>query len=530
MALFILENYIIQSSNMSKRNYNVFFHVHTISGIIISAALFIIFFCGAFALIKDEITAWEKGENVNMEIASDVDYDRAMQSLKDEGLNLTGRDIRMIPPDVKQKMFVGVSASKSENASEEDKLSTYYNLHTRTYELSTYYAFYSIGELIYRLHFFHQIPTYGILTAGFVAFFFLLAIVSGLIVHWKKIVSNFYIFRPKTKLKTIWTDAHTALGVIGLPFQFMFALTSSFLCLSSLILLPINFAYDGNQQQALEDLRPMQKTYEWEEQATGEIPSLNALYEKTQEKWPEFEAAQVYVKNYGGTNMKFQIDGLLKPDEAFLGHGRIVYDVMSNTITEEKNPEDSGYAETVELAIRRLHFGDFGGLSLKVIYFALAIITCFVILSGVLIWLEARDKKHIPEKKRKFNRALGYFYVAICMSLYPITAISMLVAKYIPRTMDTDRQSILYAVFFIGWLIFTLFFTFRKNNYITTKYSLILGSFFGILVPIINGLVSGNWIWKMYQQDQTAILFVDIFWICISLISFGILLRMKKPV
>jgi len=515
---------------MGKRNYNVFFHLHTISGIIISAALFIIFFCGAFALIKDEITAWEKGDNVNMEVALDIDYDRAMQTLINDSINLTGRDIRMIPPDVKQEMFVGLTGSKVESASEKDLIPTYFNLNTRNYALSQYYDFYSIGELIYRLHFFHQIPTYGILTAGFIAFFFLLAIVSGLIVHWKKIVSNFYVFRPKTKLKTIWTDAHTALGVIGLPFQFMFALTSSFLCLSSLILILLNFAYDGHQKQAIEEIRPMQKTYAWEAETNNKIPSLNTFVERTKAKWPDFEAAQVYVKNYGGTNMKFQIDGLLKPNKAFLGHGRIVYDVMTNTITEEKNPENPGYIEIVELAIRRLHFGDFGGLYLKVIYFVLAIITCFVIISGVLIWLEARDKKHIPEKKRKFNSALGYFYMAVCMSLYPITAISMLVAKYIPRSLDAERQSILYAVFFIGWLLFTLFFSFRKNNYITTKYSLILGGLFGILVPIINGLISGNWMWKMYQQNQTPPLFVDLFWIGISLISFGILLRMKKPV
>ncbi|WBL20882.1 PepSY-associated TM helix domain-containing protein [Zunongwangia sp. HRR-M8] len=515
---------------MAKRNYNVFFHLHTISGIIISAALFIIFFCGAFALIKDEITAWEKGENVDMEIASNIDYDRAMQTLENEGLHLTGRDIRMIPPDVKQKMFVGITGSKAKNASDEDKIATYYNLHTRKYRLSTYYEFYSIGELIYRLHFFHQVPIYGIYIAGLIAFFFLLAIISGIIVHWKKIVSNFYIFRPTTKLKTIWTDAHTALGVIGLPFQFMFAITSCFLCLSALVLLPINYVYNGDQDAALAELRPMQKTYEWKAEDTKEIPSLNDFVEKTNEKWPDFEPSQVYIKNYGGTNMKFQIDGLLNSKKAFLGHGRIVYDVMTNTITEEKNPEDPGYAEVVEVAIRKLHFGDFGGLSLKIIYFVLAIITCFVILSGVLIWLEARDKKHISEKKRKFNRGLGYFYISICMSLYPITAFSMLVAKYLPRSLDTNRQSILYAVFFIGWLIFTLFFSLRKNNYLTTKHTLLLGSIFGIFVPIINGITSGNWLWMMYQENQTAILFVDIFWIAISLISFGILIRMKKPV
>lgn len=76
---------------------------------------------------------------------------------------------------------------------------------------------------------FAQVPyPYGYYLSGFVAFFFLFAILTGIIVHWKKIVSNFYLFRPMAKLKTLWTDAHTALGVIGFPFQFVYAVTGAF--------------------------------------------------------------------------------------------------------------------------------------------------------------------------------------------------------------------------------------------------------------------------------------------------------------
>ncbi|WCC44944.1 hypothetical protein PJW08_01285 [Tenacibaculum finnmarkense] len=40
---------------MSKRNYNVFFNTHTVSGIVISVALYVIFFAGAFSFFKEEI-------------------------------------------------------------------------------------------------------------------------------------------------------------------------------------------------------------------------------------------------------------------------------------------------------------------------------------------------------------------------------------------------------------------------------------------------------------------------------------------
>jgi uncharacterized iron-regulated membrane protein len=65
--------------------------------------------------------------------------------------------------------------------------------------------------------------------SGFVALFFLFAIATGVLLHWQKIVSNFYLFRPREKLKTMWTDAHTSLGILGLPFQFVYAVTGAFL-------------------------------------------------------------------------------------------------------------------------------------------------------------------------------------------------------------------------------------------------------------------------------------------------------------
>ncbi len=272
---------------MGKRNYNILFHTHTISGIIISVALYIIFFCGAFALIKDEITAWEKGDAVYMERALDIDYDRVIKSIQSEGYELYGRDIRMIMPDAKQEIYVQLSTSQDTTVVNQKDRNYYFNMDANTYGVSEYYAFYSFGELLYRLHFFSQIPTFGIYLAGFVALFFLFAIVTGVIVHWKKIIVNFFVFRPKSKLKTVWTDAHTALGMIGLPFQFVFAVTSCFLCLSALVLLPANYVYHNDQKKLLEDLRPMSKTYTLASKA-DRIPSLNPFMERDQSKMGNF--------------------------------------------------------------------------------------------------------------------------------------------------------------------------------------------------------------------------------------------------
>ena len=44
---------------LGNRAYNVMFHTHTVAGIVISFALFVIFYAGAFSLFRHDVAQWE---------------------------------------------------------------------------------------------------------------------------------------------------------------------------------------------------------------------------------------------------------------------------------------------------------------------------------------------------------------------------------------------------------------------------------------------------------------------------------------
>src|SRR3546814_8637074 len=121
-----------------------------------------------------------------------------------------------------------------------------------------------MGEFLYRLHFLAQLIwvmplnlgfPFVYIVSGFVAFLFLFALITGLLVHWDKLVSNFFLFRPWAKLKTVWTDLHTVLGVIGFPYQFVFAFTGVVLIINSVFVAPYtHLLYDGNSAEIYQDL------------------------------------------------------------------------------------------------------------------------------------------------------------------------------------------------------------------------------------------------------------------------------------
>lgn len=511
---------------MNIRNYNIFFHLHTVSGIVISVALYVIFFTGSFSFFRDEIVNWERGHTVAVMDEITVDIDSVLEKLSQE-YNLYGRDIELNHYFNERRIGVNLSASKDSLATDNDKVGAFFYMDTHDKTTTNYTESYSLGEFLYRLHFLAQIPyPFGYYLAGFIAFFFLFALITGVLVHWKKIISNFYLFRPRAKLKTLWTDAHTALGVIGMPFQFIYAVTGAFFMIKLVLVAPsAAILYDGDQSKLYEDLEYSSPTFPITNQHLKNTASIDHYIKKTKEKWSQFKVTEVHIYNYLDENMHISIEGSLDYKEKFNGIGTIIYKAKDGSIVSKKEPIlKISYLDGVKNVLYRLHFGDYGGLALKIISFLMGLIGCFVILSGVMIWLAARNKKNIPEKKRRFNENVVRYYLAICLSMYPITALSFILVKFF----QPAGMVFIYRTYFIGWLFLSIFFIFKKDNYFTNKHTLLSGSILGLLIPVSNGLVTGNWIWKSYSEGHSQILFIDLFWVLLSCAGFMVIIKLRR--
>jgi uncharacterized iron-regulated membrane protein len=510
---------------MQQRTYNILFHTHTVSGIVISVALYVIFFAGSFAFFRDEIVNWERGHTVPVQDEIAVDFNEVVEHLKSD-YNLYGREVELSHYYNERRFNVNLGASKDTLAPKKDQEGTFFYLDSEDKTSSGYVESYSLGEFLYRLHFFAQIPyPVGYYLSGFVAFFFLFALLTGIIIHWDKIISNFYLFRPKAKLKTLWTDAHTALGVIGFPFQFVYAVTGAFFLLKSLLIAPSLLLYKGDEAKLYDDLEYSHPVYDFNNEPLTMAVDLNSFAEATLAKWPDFKITEMHIFNYGDTNMHVSISGNRDYTSKFNGFGNIIYKASDGSVVHNKSPfAGSTYLDGVKNTLYRLHLGDYGGIGLRIISFLLGLIGCFVILSGVMIWLTARDKKNIPEQRRRFNEGVVRYYLAICLSMYPVTALSFIGVK----AFNLQGIDAIYTFYFVGWLLLTLFFILKRNNNFTNTYCLLLGSILGLLVPVTNGLVSGNWLWVSYSQGYTQILFIDVFWILVALLGFLILYKINK--
>lgn len=534
---------------MNNRNYNIYFNTHTISGIIISAILFVIFFAGSYTLFKKDIAAWQSNTSFSAKRETKLNYNKVLDSL-DQKHKLQGRDISFYFQEKTFDVYVDVSATKDSTLAPKKKPDpevkgkrgkrgdadgAYFKYNFYKGDSKTYEQSYDLGEFLYRLHFLaqlNQVPIrlgapFGYLVAGLVSFLFLFALITGLMLHWDKIVSNFFVFRPWSKVKTVWTDAHTALGLIGFPFQLVYAITGVVLILNTVLLAPFTFMFYGGKADKMyseleyADARVYTYTYQ---PLPGKI-DVQSYINRTQQLWQDSYIKRVMIKNYGDASMAIEIEGSASAARNFSGNGKIIYQLKDGKVVYHHSPIDhSSYVSKVKSLIYHLHFGDYSGYALKIIYFILGIMGCVVIISGILIWLVARDKKNVPEHKRKFNLWLANIFLAICLSMFPVTALTFIAVKVNPAV----DMKFIYQVYFYSWLLLSVYYIIRKNLGRTNRETLLMGSLFSLAIPVVNGICSGNWIWKTYLSGATDILFIDLLSLSIAVIGLISFYKVKQ--
>lgn len=528
---------------MDNRKYNIYFHTHTVSGIIICAVLYVMFFAGSFSFFKDDFSAWQKNSSyIKSRQAMQPDYTAVLDSLSRHH-NLQGRDFEFQMQRNEVGAYVTMSASKDTTVSNEaakgEELAgsapLFFTYHFGQKKAADYADSYDMGEFLYRLHFLAQLNAvpirlgvpFGYLLAGIVSFLFLFALITGLMLHWNKIASHFFTFRPWSKWKTVWTDLHTALGVLQFPFQFVFAVTGVVLIMNSFLLIPYkSYVYQGNEAAMYHDLEYSDSTnYTYAYQPLQTTFDLSKYMRSVENEWKNSRVSLVQVKNYHDANMHVVVQGKPHADASFSGTGKMLLRVRDNKVLHDTAPTaPSTYVDKVKSTIYHLHFGDFGGRPLRVIFFVLGLLGCVVIISGILIWLVARDKKNVPQKKRKFNFWTANIFMAVCLSMLPVTAFTMIGLLF----MEQPVQSDIYSLYFYSWLVLSLYFVFRRSLAITNHQTLLLSVVLCLLVPVSNGFVRGNWLWQTYRQGAYDILFIDILFLSLSLLSAIVLLKLKK--
>lgn len=255
-----------------------------------------------------------------------------------------------------------------------------------------------IMNIILKLHtdMFAGIP--GKLFLGLMGILFIISLVSGVMLYGPIMKNYSFGMVRKTKSRRLkWLDTHNFLGIAVLCWMLVVGLTGIINTLSDVVL--------GLWQQG--QLAEMTAPYKNQKPLTGKLSSLDSAKALAETKAPNMETSIIVFpgtpftsKHHYAVFMKGTTavtSRLLKP---------VLIDASNGKFTDTRSMP--WYVNTLFVS-EPLHFGDYGGITLKIIWAIFDIITITILLTGLYLWIARRKAGKLQwQRIRKVNDIYEY--------------------------------------------------------------------------------------------------------------------------
>ena len=231
----------------------------------------------------------------------------------------------------------------------------------------------------------------GMFFLGFMGFLFTLSIISGVVLYAPFMAKlDFGAVRRDKSARTKWLDYHNLLGIVATGWLLVVGLSGVINTLETPII-------DTWRENELADLITRNESAP----ATAASSSLDAAVKRAIEAAPDMELQFVAFPGSTfstGTHYAIFFHGRTPATK------RIITPVLVSAVdgSFEGLRKTPWYVDALSLS-RPLHFGDYGGLFLKILWAILDVIAIIILGSGLYLWIakerrgEKRSVAHMPE-------------------------------------------------------------------------------------------------------------------------------------
>jgi uncharacterized iron-regulated membrane protein len=225
----------------------------------------------------------------------------------------------------------------------------------------------------------------GMLFLGFMGLLFVVSLVSGTVVYFpfmRKL--DFGIVRKDGTSRMKWLDLHNLLGIVTLMWAFVVGGTGVINTLSDVVIKAWQFGQLAEMTAPYRGKPLLQKFASLDKAmdvAGAAVPGMAPKFVAF--PGSPFSSNHHYAVFMSGTTPL--TSRLLKP---------ALIDAETGKLTDSRGMP---WYVTALLISQPLHFGDYGGMPMKIVWAVLDVITIVVLASGLYLWL-SRRKKPIEER------------------------------------------------------------------------------------------------------------------------------------
>ena len=484
------------------RTLKLLWDAHSAAGVAFGVGLFVIFYCGAFSLPRNDLLSWADPELRSQGTPGYLSVEQAVTPILDETPPVQGADVMIVHPfSGRPYYWLRYATSPTDTLDRWVSATTGTTLPPRGRS--------KLSEIPYKLHYFAQAGIGGRLLSGLLGVVLLFAVVSGLLIHLRKLPRDWHTVRFRSGLKPALVDVHAVLGVIGIPFTVMFAVTGAFFSLLIIILGPVVLAVFGGEEARLD------------EALTGvELPAVEAagspasmlppdeLLAALPPAWDGAEIQRLDYHHWGDANAYAVVDGGIP--ETLASGGRAVLAATTGEVLASRGPHpgDGTALGRTSSALTTLHFVHFAGRGIDALFFLLTLAASAVILTGNVLWLVERRSKD-PQATPWAHRLLARSTIGVCVGLVAAIPLLMVGSRIIPLDV-AGRQGWEDGIFFGGWAILSALGFVGASPLVAARRLLVVAAVLSLAVPVANGVGTGAWPWVTPGRGQWGVFSVDL--------------------
>lgn len=344
---------------------------------------------------------------------------------------------------------------------------------------------------------------------GAIALLYTIALVSGLVVLLPSLVSDLFALRIGRNVKRMWLDVHNVLGLFSLPFHIIMALTAVVFAFHDQFYGAQGLAFGGGAERARPSLSapaegpppatltPAQIVARVREQAPGFTPET-LVYGQGRGGLPALRVQ--------GSDARY---GLRAPTYGMAG---IDPQTGAITGTDYMPGMQDGWSATIT-SFFALHFGNFGGNTIRWAYFLLGLAGAFLFYTGNLLWVESRRKKERKAgavKQTRATRILGALTVGVPLGSIAGISVTLAAAKLLGSHASYAMHSVIYYTLFLiatGWAL-------ARGAARSGVELAILGAVAMLCIPAASLIAGTSW------YDAPALMLVDLTAVLLAVLLF----------
>ena len=434
----------VSAGSLAKRSLQS----HTWLGLVISAVMFLICLSGTIAVLHKEFERWEQPNIPETTEYTVEQVERAYTSFTEQ-----------YSDDTHHYYFVFPGTGIPRLVMEDDHRAHFVDEQGTLIEQENV----TWSQMLVDLHLYLHLPhSFGMILVSACGALLCALIVSGLMAH-PRIIKDAFKFRYGGDGLKENIDMHNRLSVWGTPFHLMIAITGAYFGLAGVFVTLIAQAFYDGDTQAVYD-----RAFTPEPELVQEIapPDIGTAMRDLQGRVNTEGNLLFFTVHEPHTPQQF-LEFFVKTPERLIYSENYRYDSAGNYLGKAGYSDGDGGMQTL-YSVFRIHFGDFIGMPVKILYIVLGMMLTVVSATGMNIWLKKRQTRDALNllwpafvwgtPVALVVSALSYFAVAVSPTLVFWVALAVLAGLAL-RLNDEARivplyKQLLASVIALFWLVY----------------------------------------------------------------------------